>query len=882
MPGQDRAAREHPAGTGTDERVAALLARMTVAEKAGQLFHGVAGVGPGGRVLADDDPGAVGGPLREQIAAGLSHIAVLGPATPQDLARWHNAVQDLAAQTRLGVPVTRSSDPRHGFVSNPATGVAATGFSQWPEPLGLAAARDPDLVRRYARTVRRELAAVGISVLLGPTLDVASEPRWARTVETFGADPDLVTSLGLAFLDGFADPADGPPVAAMVKHFPGGGPQKDGEDPHFAHGTEQVYPGGAFDRHLQPFAAALATHPVQVMPYYGVPTGLALDGEPVEAVGFGFNHQIVTGLLRGRLGFDGVVCTDFALVTDRVVLGAPMRARAWGVEHLDRHERVLRILDAGCDQLGGEADPRLVVDLVRDGRLSEERLDVSVRRILAEKFRLGLFERGTLDVAEVAETVGTDAAVAAGRDAQRRSVVVLENRGTPRPVLPVPGRARVYAEGVDTAVLAGYAEVVGEPGAADVALVRVPAPFDRRTDGFESFFHAGALDFPDDVRRHLAALADHVPVVVDVLLDRAALLRDIAGPVTALTATFGAGDPALLDVLFGREPARGALPFEIPGSAAELGHRRADVPFDSADPAYPYRHPLTTGEAVTTPPPATSAAELRAALAAAPAPHSATVVVDDGTVIAYHRWEPDPGTDPHPVPVLLQHGFTVDTMIEWASRGTVAALTAAGRTVVGVDARGHGRSQKSPDPARYGEQRMARDLRAVIAVLGATRVDLVGYSMGAVVALLTAVEERAVRRLVVGGVGAAVVELGGVDTRVLPADALAAAFLAEDPGGLPAGVAGMRAFAELVGSDLPSLAAQARSVHRTEIPLASVPVPTLVIAGVDDPLAARPEVLAAAVPGACTRLVAGDHTAAAGGPEFRASVVGFLADRRVG
>ncbi|WP_439657687.1 glycoside hydrolase family 3 protein [Lentzea sp. HUAS TT2] len=334
-----------------DARVEALLRRMTIEEKAGQLFHGMAGVGPGGRVLADDDPAAMG-PLRAQIAAGISHVTVMGPATPADMARWHDAVQDLAARTRLGIPVTLS--------------------------LGLGAVRDPDLVRAYAATVRHELAAAGISVLLGPTLDVASEPRWARTIETFGADPELVTALAAAFLDGFTADADVPPVAAMIKHFPGGGPQKDGEDPHFDYGKEQVYPGGAFDLHLRPFADVLARYPVQVMPYYGVPTGPSLDGGPVDEVGFAFNRRIITGLLRETLGFSGLVCTDFALVTDRTVFRAPMRARAWGVEHLDGHERVVQILDAGCDQLGGEVAPELVVDLVRDGRLTEERLDASV------------------------------------------------------------------------------------------------------------------------------------------------------------------------------------------------------------------------------------------------------------------------------------------------------------------------------------------------------------------------------------------------------------------------------------------------------------------------------------------------------------------------
>jgi pimeloyl-ACP methyl ester carboxylesterase len=260
---------------------------------------------------------------------------------------------------------------------------------------------------------------------------------------------------------------------------------------------------------------------------------------------------------------------------------------------------------------------------------------------------------------------------------------------------------------------------------------------------------------------------------------------------------------------------------------------------------------------------------------AAVAPRTSVLVVDDGTPIAYHCWEPDTGIEPDPVPVVLQHGFSANTSVESAVHGTVAALTAAGRRVVGVDARGHGMSGKSPDPARYGEPRMARDLRAVVAALDVPAVDVVGYSMGAVIALLTAAEGDVVRRLVVGGVGAGVVEVGGVDTRVLPNEVLAA-FLADATGPLPPEVAGMVAFAESVGADLPSLAAQARAAHQGGIDLAAITAPTLVIAGDADPLARRPHVLADAIAGARLHVVAGDHGTTVAGPDFRTAVVDFL------
>ncbi|WP_218133604.1 alpha/beta fold hydrolase [Lentzea fradiae] len=257
-------------------------------------------------------------------------------------------------------------------------------------------------------------------------------------------------------------------------------------------------------------------------------------------------------------------------------------------------------------------------------------------------------------------------------------------------------------------------------------------------------------------------------------------------------------------------------------------------------------------------------------------PRTATVVVDDGTEIAYHRWDPDGAA--HPVPVVLQHGFTVDTRVEWASRGIVPALTATGRTVVGIDARGHGLSQKSPDPGRYGETRMARDLLTVVDLLDAPAFDLVGYSMGAIISLLAATGEPRVRRLVIGGVGAGVVEVGGVDTRVLRNDALAEALLADDPSTLPPELAGMRASATQSGADLRSMAAQALALHTAGVDFARITADAIVIAGDEDPLAVRPEVLADAIPGARLVLVPGDHGAAINSAEFSTAVVDFLRD----
>ncbi|MFV0131975.1 glycoside hydrolase family 3 N-terminal domain-containing protein [Streptomyces sp. HMX87] len=559
------------------ERVADLLPRMTVEEKAGLVFHHVTGPAP---------HAAPAGRTAEQMLSEsrMTHFNVLGAAGPREMALFHNRLQDMAAHTRLGIPVTLSTDPRHAFTDNPGTAMMAGPFSQWPETLGLAAVGDAGLVRRYADTVRREYLAVGLRVALHPQIDLATEPRWARISGTFGEDAGLTSRLVAAYIEGLRGPGDGlgrDSVAAMVKHFPGGGPQLHGEDPHFAYGKEQAYPGGFFDYHLEPFRAAVAAGATQMMPYYGKPVGTEH-----EEVGFGFNKGIITGLLRERLGFDGIVCTDWGLVTDQLVMGEPHAARAWGVEHLGPAERVLKIFHAGADQIGGESCPELVVELVRTGHLEESRLDASAARLLAEKLRLGLFdERRYVDPDAAEATVGRADFRAAGEAAQRDGLTLLKNSDT---LLPLTGTPRLYVEGVDPAIAAEYAPLVDDPAGADLAVLRLNTPYEPRPGLFESFFHAGRLDFAEDRLKEILALLDTVPTVVAVHLERPAVIPEIADRCAALLAAFGAGDRALLDVLFGRAAPRGRLPFQLPRSMAEVEAGRPDVPQESRDPLYAF------------------------------------------------------------------------------------------------------------------------------------------------------------------------------------------------------------------------------------------------------------------------------------------------------
>ncbi len=143
----------------------------------------------------------------------LNHFNVHALPEPRLAARWSNNLQLLAEQAPHGIPVTVSTDPRHSFHENAGASFAARGLSQWPEPLGLAALRDPDRVRRFAEIVNAEYRALGIRAALHPTVDLATEPRWARQAGTFGQDPALVTELGVAYLEGLQQGRVGPPAS---------------------------------------------------------------------------------------------------------------------------------------------------------------------------------------------------------------------------------------------------------------------------------------------------------------------------------------------------------------------------------------------------------------------------------------------------------------------------------------------------------------------------------------------------------------------------------------------------------------------------------------------------------------------------------------------
>jgi beta-glucosidase len=566
-----------------EARVEDLLRQMTLEEKAGLLFIDGAIVNEDGSI--EEKPGAwsyAGVAVNRIRQQKMNHFNLWQIPGVQAVARWHNELQRFAEQTRLGIPITIASDPRNHFNRN-IFSVSATEFSQWCEPLGLGAMGDPNLVRQFANIVRQEYLAVGIRIALHPQIDLATEPRWARISGTFGEDAELTAILAKAYIEGLQGKTLGThSVACMTKHFPGGGPQKEGLDPHFQYQKGQIYPGNNFDYHLIPFEAAFAAGTAAIMPYYGIPVD-----QTDENVAMSFNKAIITGLLRGKYHYDGVVCTDWGLITDFQLPGATWPARAWGVEHLSAAERVLKALDAGVDQFGGESCPEHVIELVKTDRVSEARLEQSVRRVLRLKFQLGLFDNPFVDETKVPQVFGLPASVAAGAASQRRAMTLLKNEDH---VLPLQGRPKIFVKNLDLAIAAQYAEIVSDPEEAELAILRLEAPWIPLESEIPMArdFHHGDLDFKSEVKAEILQLVKAVPAIIVLYLDRPAVLPEINVAAKALLAEFGATDEAVLDVIFGKARPEGKLPFELPSSMEAVQKQKADVPYDSGNPLYPF------------------------------------------------------------------------------------------------------------------------------------------------------------------------------------------------------------------------------------------------------------------------------------------------------
>ena len=567
-------------------RVNDLLARMTTEEKVGQMFHPPFTLNPDLLMLIYEIA-IRGNKLTEAkiVFDNITHFNLYGNPSPSELAKKINYFQQIASKTRLGIPITISSDPIHEVPKG--GGVASfsvDGYSKWPSQLGFAATNDPSIIQNFAEIARDEYLATGIRTALHPMSDLATEPRWARNFGTFGSNAELSSKMTLAYMDGFQGKnISAKSVHTMVKHFPGGGPQENGLDPHLYSGRNQNYPGNNFDYHLLPFKDAIKNNLKVIMPYYGIPIGITN-----EDVAMGYNKYILSDLLREELGFDGVVCSDWGIIS----------GRHWGVDNLSIRERYKKSLLAGIDQYGGEDDPEHIINLINDNEISIERINNSVRRILINKFDLGLFDNPYVDEKLIKERVATDKNIAFGLDAQRKSIVLLENDG----ILPLKNEQSVFVDGLDKRIASSFGKVVNDPEKADIIIMYIHTVFNGNQESglnrlFDNFlstlFPNGDLNFDDEITSKIKKYSKNNNLIVVVDLNRPAILQEIKNLAAGLIGTFGVLDEVIFEAIYGNFNPSGKLPFEIPSSMEEVKKQKEDLPDDTDNPSYEYGYGIS-------------------------------------------------------------------------------------------------------------------------------------------------------------------------------------------------------------------------------------------------------------------------------------------------
>jgi beta-glucosidase-like glycosyl hydrolase len=381
----------------TDDRVADLLSRMTLAEKVAQL------AAPFGPVVDVHDPPATGW---GSIVAALSKLDAL----PRDAARAANELQRKHVEdTRLGIPVLLGEEVLLGFKVRDAV--------VFPDAIAQAATWRPELIERMAGTIGRQMTALGVRQALSPLADTARDPRWGRVEETYGEDPYLVGTMATAFVRGLQNADPEAPVVATLKHFLGYGASEGGRN------TEPVQLGEREMRevHSVPFEMAIRAGGARgVMPSYS-----SVDGEPVTG-----SVELLRGLLRDELGFDGVVMSDLNAIAQL--------ATKHGVAEDHHHALALAIRAGVAQDLDNQVSSTVIAEAVDSGVLSEGDLDRAVADLLATKFKLGLFERPYIDLDRVPETLDGEQERALSRKIAEQATILLKNDPVEsRPLLPL-------------------------------------------------------------------------------------------------------------------------------------------------------------------------------------------------------------------------------------------------------------------------------------------------------------------------------------------------------------------------------------------------------------------------------------------------------------
>jgi len=549
-----------------EDRVKALLGKMTLAEKIGQMNQVHAG---------DMEPISQ---LGDALRAGR-----IGSIINQVDVDAVNELQRIAVEeSRLGIPLLVGRDVIHGFKT------------VMPIPLGQAATWNPDVVRQGARIAALEAAKSGINWTFAPMIDITRDPRWGRIAESPGEDPYLASRLAVAMVEGFQgdDLAATGTIAACAKHFAGYGEAESGRD----YATTNIPENELRNVHLRPFHAAVNADVATLMASFS-----DLNGVPATG-----NDFLMRKVLRDEWDFDGFVVSDWNSIHQLAVHGLTA----------DDRDSALAAATAGVDMdMAGTVYDRYLAKLVEQGALDTAVIDNAVANILRAKFRMGLFEKPYTNP-DALPAFGSPEALATAKTAALQSVVMLKNEGN---VLPLSKEAldRIAVigpladapyeqlgtwifdgdEGLSVTALQGIRDLVG--GDVEIEYVRAmetsrsksTAPFDeaveaaRKTDvtllflGEESILSGEAHSRADiNLPGAQAELVKRVrgagkPVIAVIMAGRPLTLTNIIEDVDAILYAWhpgSMGGPAIADLLFGLESPSGKLPVTFPRMVGQI------------------------------------------------------------------------------------------------------------------------------------------------------------------------------------------------------------------------------------------------------------------------------------------------------------------------
>ena len=390
----------------------------------------------------------------------LRNVLHAGPNDVEASVKWANQMQafveELGTEDEPIIPVNFSSDPRSTAESGGVYNAEGNDISRWPSNLGLAATFNPDVMRQFSEMSSQEYRGLGITMALGPQIDLATEPRWLRVDGTFGEGSKLATEFAEAYTNQSQSTFDEDgndvgwgkdSISIMLKHFPGDGAGEGGRESHTFEGKYAVFPGDNYEEHVQVFTdgglnlTGETGEVASMMTSYSIQ--IDAEGNPLHGdqyLASAYNPDVVN-ILREANDYGGVLVTDWGVTSDpsnEKGFDMSYMGSAYGMEDKTVEERHFQAIKAGIDMFGGNNDKAPVLaayemweEAYENGELDEsadERFRTSAKRIVSTFFNVGIFEDPYLNLEESQEKVASEDKVEAGYQAQLDSVVMLKNK----------------------------------------------------------------------------------------------------------------------------------------------------------------------------------------------------------------------------------------------------------------------------------------------------------------------------------------------------------------------------------------------------------------------------------------------------------------------